>query len=407
MRYLLVVLWIFMGCSDNGTKASSPVDMGLDQDALVDMAADTSATDAGVDTGSSPTCEVSTGAFPRRLSLPNSEPNGVFDPSLALDPNTQRLWMSYSGVTGPAGSGAVSTHLAYSDDRGQTWCDFGVVNASQPEPNPPAAFAGRAAKWHHETSSIVYDPAADAQARWRLVWMQYLHIEDDDPATEDRHFEYGWIAQRTAATAEGLVSAPATKLFGGLPYYSPGVEAYNEAVPGGSPAVRWDNDPTLQGCLVFAEPGLLAVESKLWMAVVCARSMSDTSVELIELDHATNTWSARSTLLTPFNGAQINAAITGFNAPDLFTVGNTVHLLISPVVAQYAGCLGYTVDTQTGLVVDLDGNGPDVIYGLEATEGALQTGACTYHEASELGVIYGDTLFSGVQFQLFATGTTF
>jgi len=392
-----------VGCNGADTRVDEP-DASVDSGGVTDLSNDSGDSGEG-DLGFETRCVTSTGVFPRRLELPNSEPNGVFDPSLALDPETQRLWMSYSGVTGPAGSGAVSTHLAYSDDGGDTWCDAGMVNASEPEPNPPAEFAGLEAKWNHETSSIVYDLAAEPESRWRLVWMQYLHVVDDDPATEDRRFQYGWIAQRSAATAEGLIAAPQTKLFGALAYHVAGVEAYNDAQVGGQPLVRWDNDPVLGDCLVFAEPGMLAIDSKLWMAVYCYRTATDTSIELVQLDHSDNTWSARSTLLTPTDGAPVNAAIRGFNAPDLFLVGDSVRLLVSPVVELYAGCLGYGVDRQTGLVIDADGNGADPIYGLSATPGTVQAGACTYHEASHLGVLYGDTMFTGVQFQLFASGT--
>ena len=392
-------------CSDDGSKRTP--DVGPDVGSMTDVFPDVTPDDTDVvDQGVSATCVASTGSFPRPLNLPNPEPNGVFDPSLALDPETQRLWMAYSGVTGPAGSGAVSTHLAYSDDQGGTWCDVGVVNASTTEPNPPDAFAGLEAKWNHETPSIAYDPGAAPQARWRLVWMRYLHIEDNNPATEDRHFEHGWIGQRTAAKPEDLISSPPTKLFGASSYYSPGVAAYNDLTDG-TPELRWDSHPQLGDCLVFAEPGLLALDSKLWMAVYCARTAIDGSIELIELDHATDVWSHRSTLLTGADGGVINPAITGFNAPDLFMVGDTVHLLVSPVVELYAGCVGYRVDRTLAVVLDADGNGADPVSGLAAPAGTVQSGACTYHEGSSLGVIYGDTLASGVQFQLFSTGAMF
>ncbi len=167
LRFILVFL-IVAGCSDNTSKPGpGEADTSLDSGALTDASNDSSTGDVG-DLGVEPWCVTTTGSFPRRLLVPDSEPNGFFDPSLALDPATQRLWMSYSGVTGPAGSGAVSTHLAYSDDGGDTWCDGGLVNSSEPEPNPPAEFAGLEAKWNHETSSIVYDPDAPANARWKV-----------------------------------------------------------------------------------------------------------------------------------------------------------------------------------------------------------------------------------------------
>ena len=102
-------------------------------------------------------CTVGSGPFPRPLELPNPEPNGVFDPNLARDPETGRLWMAYSGVSGPAGSGLVSTHLAYSDDDGTTWCHAGVVNQARdvPREEQPARVAGSNGHWNHEVAAIV------------------------------------------------------------------------------------------------------------------------------------------------------------------------------------------------------------------------------------------------------------
>src|SRR5262245_604666 len=64
-----------------------------------------------------PTCDaaVSCGSaasgFPRPLGLPERAPDGVFDPDIMRDPSDGRLWVSYSAVDGPPGSGLVSTHL--------------------------------------------------------------------------------------------------------------------------------------------------------------------------------------------------------------------------------------------------------------------------------------------------------
>jgi hypothetical protein len=68
------------------------------------------------------------GSFPEEINLPPSGDNGAYDPSVATDPMTGRVWMSYSRVEGQAGSGYVSTHLAYSDDGGATWNYSGLIN---------------------------------------------------------------------------------------------------------------------------------------------------------------------------------------------------------------------------------------------------------------------------------------
>ena len=359
-----------------------------------------------------PTCMAGTGAFPRPLDLPNPEPNGVFDPNLARDPGSGRLWMSWSGVTGPAGSGLVSTHLSYSDDDGTTWCDAGVVNPAAPVPpeEQPPRLAMPEGHWSHEVSALAHDPGAPEEARWRLVWHRYIHIADGDPSTDDRRFEHGWIAQRTAATPEGLLAAPEVKLFSALAYHAtPEVEAYNDAQPGGVPLWRLDRDADsdLASCLVFTEPGLIASGGQLYVAVFCYRSPGEQDIVLVRLDHATGQWAYAGTLLTTPDATAINPALVGFNGADLIRVGGTHRLLVSPASgAAYLGCIEYEVDLDAGTLRDSDGNGPDALFAHPKNPDprVFQTGACTYAEGSPLGLIVGDTWLDGVQFRLVATG---
>jgi len=98
-----------------------------------------------------------------RLVLPGDD-NGIFDPSVATDPASGRVWMSYSSVDGPGGSGRISTWLAYSDDGGQRWCGARRVNAARDVPTAerPAALAAFPTHWSHEVSALVYDVDAPA-----------------------------------------------------------------------------------------------------------------------------------------------------------------------------------------------------------------------------------------------------
>ncbi len=371
---------------------------------------DASSVSGPTDPDTSPVCRAGLGTFPRPLELPNPEPNGVFDANLARDPETGRLWMAYSGVTGPAGSGLVSTHLASSDDDGTTWCHSGVVNQARPVPREeqPRRVAGPNGHWNHEVPAIVHDPAAPPEARWRLLWHRYLHVEDSDPATDDRRFEYGWIAQRTAASADGLFTAPEGKLFASAAYYAlPEVEAYNDASTGGRPRWRLDRDPDLGGCLVVTEPGVIVAGDMLYVAMFCFRAPQDQDIVLVRLTHATGGWAYAGTLLTTRDATAINPVLVGFNGADLVSVGETDRLLVSPTTgAGYLGCIEYEVDLAAGRLRDAEGDGPDPLYAFPKNEdpGVFQTGACTYDEGSPLGLIVGDTYLTGIQFRLIATG---
>lgn len=362
------------------------------------------------DAMSAPVCTTAIGGTPRSLLLPKSEENGVFDPNLARDPATQRLWMSYSGVTGPGGSGEVSTHLSYSDDDGVTWCHQGIANPAKkvPESEQPTNIAMPEGFWNHETSAIAYDPSAPPDSRWILVWMRYLHVEDNIPDNEDRHFEHGWIAQKRSATAEGLLSAPESKLFSASFYHLlPQIETYNNMVPGGVPEKRWDSDPNLSDCVAFAEPGVISANGKLYVAMFCAKESAEHEVVLVEKSEGS--WSYAGTLLTPEDALAINPALTTFNAPDIVVSDGAYRLLVSPTAGiAYLGCIEYSIDLESGSLEDSDNNGPDALsaYAASTDPDTFLTGACTYDENSSMGLVVGEAHVSAPQFRLFATGQT-
>lgn len=368
------------------------------------------ASDSGAGAVDGPECVAGSGPFPRSLELPGAEPNGVFDANLARDPADGRLWMAYSGVTGPGGSGLVSTHLAYSDDDGVTWCHEGVVNSATrvPESEQPSEIAAAEGHWNHEVPALAYDPQAPADSRWTLVWHRYLHVADADPATDDRRFQYGWIAIRQAPSAEGLVTAPERKLFSSLAYHArPEVEAYNESVAGGSPEKRWDRDPDLGTCLVFTEPALLAADGRLYAALFCFRSADRQEIVLVKRSHESGAWSYAGTLLSTADAVAIDPGLAGFNAPDLYAVDAMTRLIVSPTSGSaYLGCLEYGLDLATGALLDENGDGPDATLAIPKNPDpdVFQTGACTYQQGMATGVVVGDTHLSGVQFRLVATG---
>ncbi|MEM9696251.1 MAG: hypothetical protein AAGA56_27145 [Myxococcota bacterium] len=350
-----------------------------------------------------PPCIPAGSNLPRPLGLPAPDPNGIFDPDLVLEPETGRLWVSYSGIDGAPGAGKISTHLAYSDDAGQQWCFAGTINRSEDLPPgtlPPAFDANLRAHWSHETSALVFDPAAPPNRRWRVWWHRYLHV--DDPTTdEDRRFEYGWIAERIAATPEGLLSAPEQKLFSTAAYHAdPNVQSYNDAAPGGAPRARLDRLPGIEACLVATEPALLAHEGQLYATVYCVTAPPAARTEL--LAHDGDEWRHVGTLLDNADASELSPAFTGYNAADLVALENGPHVLITPTVNEiYRGCAVFPVDLGTASVTGPPpiafiplGDEPDRFFG----------GACSYADA--LGIVYGEVQRGSPAFTLTASGQT-
>lgn len=124
------------------------------------------------------------------------------------------------------------------------------------------------------------------------------------------------------------------------------------------------------------------------------------------LDHASDSWSYVSTLLTTQDAQAIDPSLVGFNAADIYAAGDTHRLIVSPTAGLYLGCIEYQLDLGTGQLQDRQGDGPDALWThpKNTDPGVIQTGACTYDQHSSLGVVVGDTHLSGVQFRLYATG---
>ena len=345
-------------------------------------------------------------------SFLRGEDNGLYDPTLAFDPATGRVWMVFSRVDGPGGQGQVSTHLAYSDDGGLEWCYEGLINQSdivQPHERPGEYADAVSAHWSQEVPSIAYDPVAPEEERWRILWHRYLHVDDGIPANDDRRFPFGWIASRSASEPSLLASANEEKLFSAAAYhFSPAIESYNNNILDLPDVQLHTLHRDLADCLAFSEPGMQAYNEELYVSLVCARLEGRSSVILVRLDHESQTWDYVSTLLTADDAQTMETNWQSFSATDLFAVEDKHYLLVSPVsnaTNVYVGCVLFRVDLETGTVMRMDDGSLDDLLRLPAGERVIQTGVCTFDPAStETGIIIGDAVWEEPQFQLYATG---
>ncbi|MEO1651977.1 MAG: sialidase family protein [Bacteroidota bacterium] len=349
-----------------------------------------------------------TGNFPQALALSPTADNGVYDATVASDPQSGRVWMIYSGVELIQGSSRISTHLAYSEDGGASWIYTGLVNASEalaPEDYPAEFSEAQAVFWQHEVPSITYDPDAPANERWRILWHRYLQVDDGIPSNEDRQFAYGWIGSKSAATPEGLLRAEEQKLFSTLAYHlNPSIEAFNNSILG-LPQVRLDGlDPELSGTLVFSEPGMLAYQGDLYVSLL-RRDMSEAKIVLIKFNQVRQSWEYVASLLDNQDARALNPSWNSFSASDLFLIDRQAFILVSPVVNLYEGVLLLAFDPIRGQVRRDEEGLPDILYSLEKTPGAIQTGVATYDEGlTATGMLFGDAFMGLPQFRMFASG---
>ncbi len=356
---------------------------------------------------------------PERITFTGGGQLGIFDPSIAKDPGDSRLWMSYSAVDPSVFYSTdfywgVSIRLAFSDDNGGTWQDGGVAVSSFTEnivgpmtvtsPIPPIG-SGSAGIWQSETSSLIYDPGAVINERWKIIWFQYLNSN-----LNNYFLDYSWIAMKTAATPLALAAATPVKLFGGFGIQSDGeITASPVLSPiGGPAAIALDSDLTqaavgaslsdLSKC-VFAEPGMAATSTAVYLSIFCADVNTDPPEEYLMQFKCANPctmtnaadWEYLGKLLTPADAA----AATGrdhYQAPSLVEQNGKTYLITTPVDTtsgnRYDGCVVYEfADVNTNTLLTDSGGKLIEVTGVSG-DPSLHNGACDYFDGLSGGIIY-------------------
>lgn len=365
-----------------------------------------------------------------RISFTGVGAHGIFDPSIALDPASSRLWMSYSAVDPsgiwPTNVDVVATRLSYSDDNGKTWIgsNSGALVNDFLDVTIPLASPLDAGTWVNEVSQLIYDHDAIATERWKILWHHYLIINNF------RHFEHGWIAMKMASTPEGLASAAEIKLFAGH-FYNTGNDVLNggsRAPVGGPPLIQLNSlAPALNGCAVLTEPGMYASNGELYVSLQCEVFDYDVPPaylnRLIVLLKCTSScgnaasWSYLGTVLQKSDASTFGFG-SGFAAPSMFASAGSVYLavtgtnLVTPSVGdpyhKYSGCRVFKfANLETAQLVPV-GAQPTLVGSVNGSTGSFN-GACAYHAAANMsGMLFSEINTSATDaFQMFMSHTNF
>ncbi len=340
-------------------------------------------------------------------------PNGIFDPSITADAGGT-LWMAHSEVRfSPVTNKLlnVRTRIASSDDGGANWADAGIVNNfiefTAPDPSGGSDWN---AVWQQEVSRIEYDAGdADTSRRWKLLWHRYVYAYDPDTELTVPIHEHGWIGLKVAANPAGLAAASERKLFTGT--------WYNSAINGASEFPLASTYTALSDCALFTEPGVLAVNDGVYVALFCAPDSNlpnaTGKIALLKCTHtAPKAFAACSYLgnLLVDDEAATHGAYTGFSAPDLVQAGGKYYLIVTPTNNDgYRGCLVYEIENlaTASLVRDAQ-NRAVVVKSLIGSHGGDHYGACGYHAgATASGILDSSYKQSwSPQFRVFASKNT-
>ncbi|MBP6903002.1 MAG: hypothetical protein KBC73_23115 [Burkholderiaceae bacterium] len=271
-------------------------------------------------------------------------PVGIFDPSFA-DDGRGRLWMSYSTVVADKTHGikfnSINTRLAVSGDGGKTWEDQGLVNAARDQALP-WPHNKLAARWEYEVSRLQRDPWASEATRWKLLSHRYLRVYDGKGPDSVPLFEHGWIELRTAAEPRGPWSEP-RKLFVGSVYNK------NNDNTIGPPEMRLDQQhKALAKCPAFTEPGMLAREEGLYVALTCPTRKDNGEVALLRCDHELGRCDYRGALLRDADARKLGGGVSGFSGTDLIERDGQAFVVATPTKQPgdtYHGCAFYRISS--------------------------------------------------------------
>jgi len=313
---------------------------------------------------------------PERIDFSSTGNLGFFDPSITSEPNSNRLWMSYSAVDSSSYYDAalywgVSIRLAFSDDNGVSWQDAGIVvgpnsedivgpmNENNPTGNIPAGSQGI---WQSEMSSIVYDISAPINERWKLIWHQYLNAD-----LVSYFVDHGWLSIKMAASPLELATAPTIKLFGAAGLQDDGKNIASPVFSpvGGAPAIQLNTALTktlgadlneLNFC-IFVEPGFHATNNALYLSMYCADASTVPQTGEVtpyivyfrcnspcSVDKAPS-WEYVGRLLSPTD-AQNETGDHFYQAPSIEEKNGRTYLTVTPVDNtakndRYNGCRVY------------------------------------------------------------------
>ena len=303
---------------------------------------------------------------------------GYGDPSLEYDPNTGILWLTYSWLdvlingTPPNHDVdlGVRTHLAGSDDLGQTFTFRRAVNDTERVSHPDTGDEGWIIREVSTLSRFFNDT-------WAVLWFRYL-----DPYGPAERYDYFYELARGNEPDE-LGDVIEHSFSGWATDPSWGAADLSETVP------------ELSDCAAFTEPALYFDDRDLWLATAClviTEGERDVAAErLVLLREDFGTWEYVGTLFDADDAAAFDA--DRLEQADI-SVGRdgSLILLVTPIVdgadPMHQGCIAFTIDDlRTASVARDDAGAPLPRHIITADGNGLGPGLCTYDAQSENGVL--------------------
>jgi len=326
---------------------------------------------------------------------------GYGDPSLEYDAVSGTLWMSYTWlnviVTDPTPPAIVDfgarTHLARSDDGGETFAFVRSINETTAEDHPGSSIPGWAA---HEVSTLV----KEVSGQWQLLWLRYFDPLGDSQIRSDFRYD------RSVGSDPGQLGNTSEEWIRGATL---------------SPSITVQHNlsliPELADCSIFTEPALYADASGTYLATYCqvidSQGVRQSAIErLVLLREEGNGYSFRGNLLDASDAADRGADHLQQADIALARDGSLI-LIVTPILdnsdPKHQGCIVFDIDDLATASVVRDATGQAIPRTIITADGnGLGPGLCTYDANSDTGILLVITTFLenpfDSEFSLRATG---
>jgi hypothetical protein len=328
---------------------------------------------------------------------------GYGDPSLEYDASTGTLWMAYSWLnvqisdpTPPAVFDlGVRTHLARSDDDGNTFTFVRAVNDMQIEAHPDSGVLG----WStHEVPSLVQE----AGGGWQMLWLKYFNPLGTVTGVDERQQFLYWRSNAAAPEQLGDNSE----------VWATALEA---SASWGAP-IRFNDIPELADCVVQTEPGLFSVNNETYLATSClvtdANGRRPDLERLVLLRQTANGYAFVGNILDAGDAADLGADVIQ-QADITLARDGSVLLIVTPIILDadpsHQGCIVFEFDDIQSAMISRDATGRAVPRTIITADGnGLGPGLCSYDANSATGVLLVITTVTqngmDIEFSLRATG---
>ncbi len=328
---------------------------------------------------------------------------GYGDPSLEYDAATGTLWMAYSWLNvqisnpgpPPVFDLGVRTHLARSDDGGNTFTFVRSVNEMAMEAHPDTGVMG----WStHEVPSLVMELAGT----WQLLWFKYFNPFGTVTGVDERQEFLYW---RTTANTPDLLG-DISEVWGTALATSPSW---------GAP-INFNDFPELADCVAQTEPGLFVFNNETYLATSClvadAGGRRPDLERLVLLKETANGYSFVGNILDAQDAADLGVDVIQ-QADITIARDGSIILIVTPIVLNadpsHQGCMVFEFADFATAALRRDGNGVAIPRTVITADGnGLGPGLCSYDANSDTGVLLVITTVTqngtDIEFSLRATG---